>query len=110
MAQLGVHIFSIVESVVVKRKTDRKYYEFLLHHFIAVMLILISLLINLLAMGTVVLFLHDISDMFTDMLRIWVETKFRRTVVDLTLFAMASTSWFYTRIVVFPFCIVPNLY
>jgi hypothetical protein len=111
MVQLGVHIFSIFESVVVKRKTDRKYYEFLLHHFIATTLILFSLLINLLAVGTVILFLHDISDLCSDVSRTYVETKYRRsTILNVFFFLLAVLSWLYTRIIVFPSCAIWAIY
>jgi hypothetical protein len=62
MLQLGVHAFAILESIITKRKSDRKYHEFLLHHFIATTLILFSMLTNQVAAGAAILFVHDISD------------------------------------------------
>lgn len=46
MIQLGVHIFSVFEMIVIKRKTERKFYEYLLHHFVAATLILFSMMCN----------------------------------------------------------------
>jgi hypothetical protein len=44
--QLGVHAFSVFEMVVIKRKTELKYYEKLLHHLLAVSLIGFSAMSN----------------------------------------------------------------
>lgn len=110
MLQLGVHTFSIFESVLIRRKNYRKYYEFLLHHFIATTLILFSLLTNMLAVGAVILFLCDISDMATDIVRVYVETKYRHKVLDVTFFLLSAISWFYMRIAVYPFCAIWQIY
>ena len=110
MLQLGIHIFSIFESVAIRRKHYRKYYEFLLHHFIATTLILFSLLTNMLPVGVVILFLCDISDMATDVIRVYVETKYRHKALDVSFFLLAALSWFYTRILVFPCCAIWQIY
>jgi hypothetical protein len=69
MVQLGVHIFSVFEMVVIKRKTERKFYEYLLHHFVAASLILCSMMCNEIAAGTIILIVHDFSDIFLAMSR-----------------------------------------
>jgi hypothetical protein len=46
MIQLGVHIFSVFEMIVIKRGKERKYYEYLLHHCVAASLILFSMMCN----------------------------------------------------------------
>lgn len=71
MLKLGIHGFSLFESIIIKRTTDRKYYEFLLHHFIANTLILFSMLTNFVTVGTVILFLHNVSDATLVYVRFW---------------------------------------
>lgn len=106
MLQLGVRLFSIFEIVAIRRGTYRKYYEFLLHHFIACTLILFSLLTNMLAVGTVILFLHDASDMLIVVGRLYMEAKYRSPLMDILLYVTSVTSWFYIRLVVFPCCVI----
>ena len=48
--------------IVIKRKTERKFYEYLLHHFVAATLILFSMMCNEIAAGTMILIVHDLSD------------------------------------------------
>jgi len=64
MVQLGVHVLSVFEMAVIKRKTERKFYEYLLHHFVAATLILFSMMCNEIAAGTMILIVHDASDIF----------------------------------------------
>ena len=73
--QLGVHIFSVFEMVVIKRKTAQKYYEMLLHHMLAASLIVFSAMSNEITVGIMILFTHDISDVFLAFCRSYVETK-----------------------------------
>jgi hypothetical protein len=108
--QLGKYLFSIYESIFIKGKSYRKYYEFLLHHFISAVLILTSLLSNVVAVGVLILFLHDISDMTADIVRVWVETKYRHKVIDILLFLLAVGNWFYMRMIVFTSCTIWALY
>ena len=110
VCQLGFHCFSIFESLVIKGKSNRKFYEFLLHHFIATSLILFSLLTNILAVGIVILFLHDISDMTADICRCYVETKYRKTILNIIFFLLMVGNWFYMRMIVLPFCAVKSIY
>ena len=69
MIQFGVHLYEIYEVLFIKGPSYRKFYEWLLHHFISVMLIFFSLLSNQVAMGLVVLFVHDASDIFSALAR-----------------------------------------
>jgi len=59
---LGVHAFSVFEMVVIKRQTEKKFHEYLLHHFIAASLILFSIMSNQMVAGSMILLVHDMSD------------------------------------------------
>lgn len=67
--QLGVHISSVFEVMIMKRKTELKYYEKMLHHILAASLIAFSAMINTVLIGVMVLFTHDSSDIMMAMLR-----------------------------------------
>lgn len=76
MIQLGVHVFSVFEMIVIKRKTERKFYEYLLHHFVAATLILFSMMCNEITAGTMILIVHDMSDILIAIGRAFIETKY----------------------------------
>ena len=77
---------------------------------VATTLILFSLLRNMLAVGTVILFLHDISDVATWITRIYADIKFSHIIADVTLFIFAAVAWLYIRLMVFPFCVIREVY
>jgi len=87
-----------------QNRTRNSYGEFLLHDMATLMLLVISFLNNYLRMGAVVLFLHDISDIFSYGCKIFVDTVYLKT----TLFFYVSLvlSWFWTRLYVFPFQVI----
>jgi len=110
MIQLGVHLFSVFEMIVIKRKTERKFYEYLLHHFVAATLILFSMMCNEITAGSMVLIVHDMSDIFIAFGRAFVETKFENKKITAGLYITATSIWIYLRIIVFPFCLLANVY
>jgi len=50
----------------------------------------------------VILFLHDICDATSDMIRILVETKYRNVFLQVFLYLLAVGNWVYMRLYVFP--------
>ena len=80
--QLGVHIFSVFEMMVIKRKTELKYYEKLLHHILAASLIAFSAMANEVLIGIIILFTHDASDIFMAYGRTYTETKYKKVRIN----------------------------
>jgi len=111
MIQLGVHVLSVFEMVVIKRKSERKYYEYLLHHFLAASLILFSMTCNEIIAGTIILIVHDSSDIFIALSRAIfdIELPFK-SLVSIPMVFVAVLTWIYMRIIVFPFCLLANVY
>lgn len=108
--QLGVHIFSVFELVVFK-KNDQKFYEWMLHHFMAASLILFSLMSNQVAAGLMILIIHDASDIFMAGSRFYVEAYIKKNkLITGFLVGMLMVSWFYFRIFIFPLCLLSNVY
>lgn len=108
--QLGVHAFSVFEMVVIKRKTERKFHEYLLHHFIAVSLILFSLMSNQMLAGAMILLVHDMSDILMAGCRALLETKYSSSTVNIIGYVSLLAVWIFCRIFVFPFCLLANVY
>jgi hypothetical protein len=110
MLQLGVHLFSVFEMIVIKRKTERKFYEYLLHHFVAATLILFSMMCNEITAGSMILIIHDASDIMAAFGRAFMETKFASKKSMTIIYIVMVLIWIYLRIVVFPFCLLANVY
>ena len=110
MIQLGIHFFSVFEMIIIKRKTELKFYEYTLHHTVAASLILFSTMSNQIAAGSMVLIVHDASDILMAFARFYIETKdASKTVGNITYVFMVLT-WIWFRIIMFPFCILSNVY
>lgn len=110
MMQLGVHIFSLFEMVVIKRKTELKFYEIVLHHSVAVSLILFSCMSNQITSGAMVLIVHDASDILMAFTRFYVETAGASKLFSNISAALMTIVWIWMRIITFPFCLLANVY
>ena len=112
--QLGVHGFSLFELFAVRRKKERKFYEWTLHHIMASTLILFSLLCNAITIGTMILFVHDVSDVFLSTGRFISEANlpsfFRAKTTLIVIFTSVVITWVYFRLSVYPICLVKNVY
>ena len=110
MIQLGIHFFSLFELVVLKRKTERKFYEFILHHSVAVSLMLFSTMSNQIVAGAMILIIHDTSDIFMAFSRLYIETKFQAKWTANLCYFITTTVWIWMRIIVYPFCLLAQVY
>jgi hypothetical protein len=54
-------MFSFIELAILRQKEEPKFWEYILHHFMAAALIFYSLLFNIIQVGMVVKLVHDIG-------------------------------------------------
>jgi len=87
-----------------QNRTRNSYGELLLHDLATLVLLIISFLNNYLRMGAIVLFLHDISDIFSYGCKIFVDTVHLKTT--LFFYVNLVLTWFWTRLYVFPFQVI----
>jgi len=88
----------------VLHRNRRDFAEFTLHHFATIILIVNSYSANYLAIGSVVMLVHDASDAFVNIFRIVVETcKMQWVVFTYSLLLM---NWIYLRLYVFPVYVI----
>lgn len=91
--------------MVIKRKTERKFYEYLLHHCLAVTLMLFSMMSNQITLGAMILVVHDMSDIMIALGRALVESKLKYSMTVAAVFYAAMTLiWIYLRLFIYPFC------
>uniref|UniRef100_A0A3B5LUT9 TLC domain-containing protein n=1 Tax=Xiphophorus couchianus TaxID=32473 RepID=A0A3B5LUT9_9TELE len=76
----------------------------LVHHLATIFLITISYANNMLRAGTLVMCVHDASDVFLEAAKLANYAKYQR-LCD-SLFVVFSISFFLTRLIIFPFWIV----
>ncbi|OUM57264.1 hypothetical protein PIROE2DRAFT_48842 [Piromyces sp. E2] len=85
-------------------RTRKSHGEFLLHDMATVTLLILSFLNNYIRMGAVVLFLHDISDIFSYGCKIYVDTENLKSAIF--FYVSLVLSWIWTRLYVFPFQVI----
>ena len=85
------------------RSRRNDYIEMVLHHCVTIFLYAFSYLCNFSVAGAIIMFLHDIADCFTSGVQCFTETTFDK----LSIFSAIgmTITWFYTRVIVFPFII-----
>ena len=99
LVQLGFYFESIVRMIVWQGLT-RDIVEMLLHEFITIFLIGGSYLVNVWEVGSVILHLHNVSDVLIMLSKVLGETNYAGS--SACVFVSAMAVWFYTRIVLLP--------
>ncbi|VFQ72537.1 unnamed protein product [Cuscuta campestris] len=103
MCQCGFYIYSIAALLV--WETRRKDFAVMMsHHIITVMLISGSYMTRFFRAGSVVLALHDASDVFMEAAKVfkYSEKEFGASL----FFGLFAVSWLVLRLVIFPFWVI----
>ncbi|XP_054836265.1 ceramide synthase 4-like [Eublepharis macularius] len=82
--------------------------ELIIHHAATIFLIIYSYCANYLRIGTLVMIIHDASDCFLELAKVFSYLKWRWTCD--TLFVVFAISFLFTRLVLFPFKVLYNTY
>ncbi|KAL4491955.1 hypothetical protein ABPG72_008376 [Tetrahymena utriculariae] len=109
LVQAGTHLYTLVYQLVAKRQ-DPKFYEYSLHHLLAIFLIWFSYMMNFLIVGTIVLILHDPCDVFLVSARAYNDLKCRVMAFNAVLVCISYPLWLYTRNFIFPQCVIKSCY
>lgn len=98
---MGYHVNDIFMHLLHPARND--FVEMFLHHIVTISLYGFSYMTSFIPAGALVMFFHDLSDTFTAMARCFTETTFKKMIAVSGVLMLAS--WFYTRLLVFPFVI-----
>lgn len=109
LVQLGIHFYSLFEMVVFK-KSEPKFYELVMHHTVAASLILFALLSNQIAAGSIILIVHDASDILLSLARYYVETAGCIKMITGIIYTGMLLVWIWLRIIAYPICLLANVY
>ena len=88
------------------KKRKSTYNEMLLHHMITIILISNQYLIDQNTIGSVVLFLHDVSDFCLFLARICNDYKVDSVWYSKIILGVFLCSWIITRLIFFPISII----
>lgn len=101
LGTMGYHVHQLFQHAMHPMRND--FIEMFLHHVVTLTLYSFSYMTNMTAAGSMIMYLHDWADVFAGLVRCFTET----TILPISVFAAIgmTLSWFYTRILVFPFII-----
>jgi len=74
---MGMHLYAFISHTCFRCK-EPKYYELVLHHGLAVLLLFFSYMANLLIVGALELLIHDPGDVTLILARSYSDYKWRR--------------------------------
>lgn len=103
IAQLLIHLFKPHDK---DAKND--FAEMLTHHLVTVYLYMGYYMLNVWEIGSVIAFIHDLSDIPVNIVKIMAETPYGNWTA--MIFCVHMTIWFYTRCYVFPQIIYLEIY
>jgi len=98
MVQLGYHMHSFIVHVFSKPRND--FVEMLLHHSVTVFLIILAYFMNYVTISHLVLFVHDLSDIFICCTKALVDTD--STFFTMSCYGLVMVTWSYMRLFIFP--------
>ena len=99
--QLGTHLYSFLHQIIMRRK-DKKFFEYVLHHGVALLLILYSYCTNFINTGSIVLLTHDVSDILIVLARGYGDFSFKNKKMLNAIYITAFSIWCYSRLYAFP--------
>ncbi|XP_042471761.1 ASC1-like protein 3 isoform X1 [Zingiber officinale] len=105
MCQCGFYIYSIV--ALIAWETRRKDFSIMMsHHIITSILIGFSYITRFFRIGTIILALHDTSDVFMESAKLFKYSGMEMAASF--LFGLFAVSWFLLRLICFPFWIIKS--
>ncbi|ORX50058.1 LAG1-domain-containing protein [Piromyces finnis] len=101
---LSYHLHSLIDQF--KYYGKPSFGDMMLHHIITVGLILFSFFNNYVRIGTLVLYLHDISDICGSLSKITLHSKY--DAITIISYCGLLASWIYFRLIVYPFQVIQS--
>ena len=88
---------------------NKDYIQMYIHHVITLLLIMGSYYQGLFKIGVMVMFYHDFSDIFVDLLKLFNKIKIGYFLVEIS-FVLMVIVWIYDRLILYPLnIIIPSL-
>ena len=100
-------MYELFYSVIFQRSRS-DFPEYFLHHLMTWSLIFFSYSLNMLPMGSIVMLVHDVTDLTVTLFKLTVDVT--HFIVQIITYASLLSSWIYFRIWFFPCYIIYKLY
>lgn len=104
---MAYHSYELFFTLVFQRHS-RDFSEYLLHHIVTIMLVVISYSSNWLPVGSVIMLLHEASDvplaLFKMAVEMWNDTYM------FTLYGIFIVGWFHMRMFFYPYWCIRLIY
>ena len=104
--QLSYYLSLLMSHWFDVRRKD--FVEMLVHHVATILLLSFSWTVNCVRIGTLILVVHDVADLFLEPAKILKYAGYQR-VCDV-LFLIFSFVWCVSRMIVFPFCLLRRFF
>jgi len=99
---LSYHLHSLIDQF--KYYGKPSFGDMMLHHIITIALIVYSFINNYVRIGSLVLFVHDISDICGSLSKITLHSKY--DVITMISYCGLLITWIYFRLFVYPFHVI----
>uniref|UniRef100_F1KVF6 LAG1 longevity assurance 4 n=1 Tax=Ascaris suum TaxID=6253 RepID=F1KVF6_ASCSU len=103
MIEMGFYYSLLITSLFDVRRTDFR--QLLFHHFVTILLLSASWMINFIRVGTLVLILHDVSDISLELAKLVRYDEANAKYAN-AIFFIFLISWTLTRIGYFPLVVI----
>lgn len=105
LLQLGGQLYKSLDQIF-KKRNDSKFWEYLLHHFLALVLQVHSYVAHVLLPGIVTLVAFDITDIFLASLRAQEAFGFKVKIIFPLYYFVTLGVWIYLRAIFYPVCVL----
>jgi len=104
---MAYHSYELIYTLMYQRHS-RDFSEYLLHHIVTIMLIVITYSSNWLPVGSVIMLLHEAADVPLALFKMAVEMW--KDVYMFSLYGIVLVAWIYMRIFFFPYGCIRLIY
>lgn len=101
LVEIGYHVGMTFHHAFFEKSNN--YYEMMCHHLADSGLLISMLFSNYIGIGCVVVFLHDASDIFVGLIKIFVNSQ--HEYITMPIFFTLMVFWIWTRNLVFPWLV-----
>eukprot|EP00331_Platyophrya_macrostoma_P003398 CAMPEP_0176419642 /NCGR_PEP_ID=MMETSP0127-20121128/8167_1 /TAXON_ID=938130 /ORGANISM="Platyophrya macrostoma, Strain WH" /LENGTH=348 /DNA_ID=CAMNT_0017800155 /DNA_START=28 /DNA_END=1074 /DNA_ORIENTATION=- len=105
LVQLGGQLYKSLDQIF-KKRSDSKFWEYFLHHFLALVLQVHSYVGHILCTGIITLVTFDVTDVFLSSLRAQEAFRFKIKWLFPIYYVITLLVWIYIRGIVFPVCVL----
>lgn len=105
LAQMGWRLGDLMLHFNTGDERSNDFVEILLHHVVALFLVMGSYLANSMAVGALVMVYHDITDIGSSGLRVLGDSEYHGTKVTFFLYIAFLSSWMICRVALLPLLI-----